>query len=268
MGAIIHSVFRPNPPKSPASFDNFWISPWDVLPTVTVMHSSPSSPSSSSSPPVSIPSTPFPGPYDLPASLSDALPSVLCSGRVFVSEQYLLPPPGLKVSHVPQLLAFPLPSSQADQLISLFQHASSSDRALEQRVRIPEKKLTFQNDAWEDALHTLVNHACAILGPELRGLRYDLDSLVLQRLGDCVSYCVDNDNTSQMFATLTVQLPSHFKGSEVIFREKREEMVFPNGADDGTNCFQYFFTAAYAHVDREMRPILEGCRATLHYNLL
>lgn len=90
---------------------------------------------------------------------------------------------------------------------------------------------------------------------------------MLYRPGGYIVPHVDTKRTAANLATLTVQLPSHFMGGNVVLRSDGRDKVFDNGADAGSNCFTSFYTVCFPDVEQEMRPIVEGYRLTLVYNL-
>lgn len=70
-----------------------------------------------------------------------------------------------------------------------------------------------------------------------------------------------------MFGTLVVQLPSKFEGGELVLRHRGAETVYNGGSDDGSCAYNTFFTAFYADVEHEVRPVTKGWRLALVYNL-
>lgn len=63
-----------------------------------------------------------------------------------------------------------------------------------------------------------------------------------------------------------MQVLSHCKGG-VIVRYNEQGTVFVNGANAGGQRFKSFYTACFADVEQEIRPIVEECRLTLVYKL-
>lgn len=214
----------------------------------------------------SIPHAPFPGPEGLPSSLSTALSSVLHAGHPWFSDSCSLPIPGICVEGLPDHLALPLASAQAEALQSIgeeFYHEKSSRCG----VAIPHDKLKFQRD-WRAELDYLCKIAVAKLGLHSSEIECVLEGLYVNRPGDFVSPFVPLNEDPDLFATLVVQLPSDYTGGQVVFQDDGNKEEFTHGADNGQSRFKYFYTVSYANTQREMKPIETGFRLTLRYDIV
>lgn len=206
--------------------------------------------------------------------LSSALTAVSNSRSPYVFESCSLPTPGLSVHGLTEPLAFPLVPAQAEELAKLAAvcpHGRGLRTVVDADVRdclqIMPGMLTFGNMEWHHVLDEVFEDACFSLGVPKNAVKYELYKLLLYRKGGHFKMHKDTEKTNGMFATLTVQLPSRFKGGEVVFRHRGREVEFCGGADDGTNCYNSFYSAFYADVQHEIRPIEEGYRITLVYNM-
>ncbi len=69
-----------------------------------------------------------------------------------------------------------------------------------------------------------------------------------------------------MVATLVVGLPSSHKGGELIVRHEGQERTIDFGGPDG-DLFRIHYAAFYADCEHEVRPLKQGYRLCLVYNL-
>ena len=69
-----------------------------------------------------------------------------------------------------------------------------------------------------------------------------------------------------MFGTLVIQLPSNYTGGKLIVYHQGKKSEFDySGPDCRSNCY---FTSFYADCQHEVKPVTEGYRLCLIYNLI
>jgi hypothetical protein len=68
-----------------------------------------------------------------------------------------------------------------------------------------------------------------------------------------------------MVGTLVVALPSAHEGGELVVRHEGQEEVIDFGGAD--SAFRIHYAAFYADCEHEVRPLREGYRLCLVYNL-
>lgn len=72
-----------------------------------------------------------------------------------------------------------------------------------------------------------------------------------------------------MFGTLVVQLPSKFKGGQLVVHHDGKTKLFDFSSNGATNnAFSSFFSAFYCDCEHEILPVTEGYRLCLVYNLI
>lgn len=230
----------------------------------TPTSSQPASPSTSTP---SIPPTPFPGPDGLPSSLSTTLSSVLHPGHLWYSDSCSLPLPGLSIAGLPDHLALPLTEHQAAQLEALDQDPLAGNTS-NNSLCIPPDKVQFCRPDWDIELDYLCKIAVGKLGLHSADVQCVLDALFLNRAGDCFAPFAPADEDPDLFATILIQLPSEYKGGELVFSHDGKTEWCRQGADDGLSRFKSFYSVSYAHVQRELKPIESGFRLTLQYKIV
>lgn len=76
----------------------------------------------------------------------------------------------------------------------------------------------------------------------------------------------DTEKSEGMFGTLIIQLPSNYSGGQLAVYHQSKSMEFDFGGPAGYNNFHY--AAFYADCQHEIKPVTEGHRLCLIYNLL
>lgn len=96
-----------------------------------------------------------------------------------------------------------------------------------------------------------------------------LYKLLLYRTGSFFKPHRDSEKMNGMFATLVIQLPSLYKGGQLVVRHDGKTITsdFSSSADS-SNTFGTFFTAFYCDCEHEVLEVTEGYRACLVYNLI
>lgn len=96
-----------------------------------------------------------------------------------------------------------------------------------------------------------------------------LYKLLLYKAGSFFKPHRDSEKMDGMFATLVIQLPSLYKGGQLIVRHdgKTNTSDF-SSTDDSSNAFGTFFTAFYCDCEHEVLKVTDGYRVCLVYNLI
>lgn len=210
----------------------------------------------------------------LSPALAKALSGTAYSGAPYTCDYYELLPPGLRVHPIPEPISLPLTPVQAEQLVQVATvcprgrgHESIVDESVRECLHIKAEAVSFENPAWSESLKEMMYEVCFDLAVPLEAVKYDLYKLHLYGPGGPYDGHADIEKTNGMFATCAVQLPSHVKGGELVFRQDGQEDTFPAGADNGDSSYRYYYSAFYADVDFEIRPVTEGYRLALIYKL-
>src|SRR5207247_5140252 len=75
----------------------------------------------------------------------------------------------------------------------------------------------------------------------------------------------DTEKTDGMFGTLTIVLPSAHRGGELVVRHAGREVTLDLSNADVS---ELAFAAFYADCEHEIKPVTQGARVCLTYNLL
>ncbi|MFN0203750.1 MAG: 2OG-Fe(II) oxygenase [Bacteroidia bacterium] len=170
-------------------------------------------------------------------------------------------------------LALPITELQARELIKAAHKApfgKGSQTILDENVRsaweIDANDLTFKSAKWEKWLEELVKEAKIQLGVGNQEVSASLYKMLIYEKGSFFTWHKDSEKEKNMFATLSITLPSEHTGGELAVRFKGEERVIDSAELTKEGDFAY--AAFYADCDHEVRPLLSGYRICLVYNLL
>lgn len=180
--------------------------------------------------------------------------------------------PGLHIEGYGEL-PLPLTSANAKQLIATAQKASfgkGSKTVKDTNVRsaweIDASKIEFKNKAWDKKLSKIISKVKDNLGIEEREVNASLYKLLIYEQGDFFRSHKDSEKEKGMFGTLVVGLPSVHKGGELVVRfDGREESI---SFVEATRNYQIPYAAFYADCEHELKPVTEGYRICLTYNLV
>ncbi|WP_165233484.1 2OG-Fe(II) oxygenase [Aquisphaera insulae] len=178
--------------------------------------------------------------------------------------------PGLKVEGVGPV-ALPLEKAQATALKKAAHQApygKGTETVVDTKVRrvweIDAEHVKLTNPEWAAILVDAVKAAKTELGLDRQKLSAHLYKLLLYEKGSFFLPHRDGEKLDRMVATLIIALPSEHKGGELVVRHDGREQVV-NFAPDSS--FQTQFAAFYADCEHEVRPVTEGFRLALVYNL-
>ena len=192
-------------------------------------------------------------------------PGGFCThGRVFV------PMPTLEVERV-GLLSFPVPDSQVRLLADAAERApygKGSDTLVDTSVRdcwqIDAERIRLGGRVWADTLRGILDTVAAGLGCPAGRLHARLYKLLIYQPGGFFSAHRDTEKADGMIATLSITLPAAGSGGELVVRHLDQEISVDMNASEPS---ELAFAAFYADCAHETRPIREGCRLSLVFNL-
>lgn len=178
--------------------------------------------------------------------------------------------PGLEVSGV-GTIALPLDKRQAAALKKQARQApygKGTETVVDTKVRrvweIDAESITFANPAWAGVVQEAVAAIEAELGLGKQALQAHLYKLLLYEAGGFFLPHRDGEKLDRMVATLVIALPSPHEGGELIVRHEGQSETIDFGSKSR---FQTQFAAFYADCEHEVRPVTEGFRLALTYNL-
>ena len=180
--------------------------------------------------------------------------------------------PGLKVVGLGPV-GLPLAQSQAKELIARCKQAPYGkgektlvDTSVRRVWQLDPDQFTLTNPDWDDFLQTTVQTVQKELGLKDQKLESHLYNLLVYEKGSFFLPHRDGEKLDRMVATLVVLLPSAFQGGELVVRHEGQEQTIDFGGPK-RNPSHTHFAAFYADCEHEVRPLREGYRLCLVYNL-
>jgi hypothetical protein len=209
---------------------------------------------------------------DISDRLARALKAVDRPGTFCASGSGPAPLPGLDVAGLGPV-GLPLTAVQAPELIKRCRQApygKGEKTLVDTNVRrvwqLDPDRFSLTNPDWEQYLATAVRAIQRELGLEQQKLESHLYNLLLYEPGSFFLPHRDGEKLDRMVATLVIVLPSSFQGGELVVRHEGQERVIDFGGP-ARNAFHTHFAAFYADCEHEVRPLREGYRLCLVYNL-
>lgn len=170
-------------------------------------------------------------------------------------------------------ISYPINELQARALISVAHkapygkgHETIMDPTVRSAWEIDGSELKFQGQDWADLMDKILKNVQKDLGIEDFTIEAQIYKLLIYEKGDFFLTHKDSEKEKGMFGTLIIALPSNHKGAELIVRFEGVEKVNDFSVDSSQGKITY--AAFYADCDHEVKPLLEGYRVVLVYNLI
>lgn len=202
--------------------------------------------------------------------LEHLLKSVDRPGNYCVGGRLYTPMPRVVVDGAGEL-SFPIPDAQIRKLIAAAErapHGRGTETLLDTTVRdcwqIDAARVRISGRAWPDSFARVMERVAAGLGLPADRLGTELYKLLVYRPGGFFAEHRDTEKVPGMVATLSLSLPARGKGGELVVRHGDTEEVFDLNAGEPS---ELSFAAFYADCPHEVRPLREGHRVTLVFNL-
>ena len=203
--------------------------------------------------------------------LEELLAGVRRPGDFCVQGSLETPMPRVEVEGV-GVISFPVPETQIQQLIQLATRApygrgeaTVHDESVRKTWQLPASQVRIGGKTWEKTFAQMLATVVDGLGCAEAKVSAELYKLLVYDLGGFFKTHRDTEKAGGMFGTLVVVLPSAHRGGELVIRHAGREVV----ADLGTEEFSELkFAAFYADCEHEVRPVTEGHRVCLIYNLI
>ncbi len=203
--------------------------------------------------------------------LSDLLSGVKRPGDFYATGSLVVPMPRLDIDGV-GTVSFPVPQAQAREIIQHAEQApygKGSQTLIDPNVRkvwqVAPGKIRLGGMKWEETLANILAQVTLGLGCQDVAVSAELYKLLLYDPGSFFIPHRDTEKTGGMFGTLVVVLPSFHRGGELIIRHAGREVSLDLSTQDVS---QLTYAAFYADCEHEIRPITEGNRVCLIYNLI
>jgi hypothetical protein len=209
---------------------------------------------------------------DFNTGILDCLNNIKGSGFFVSSSTATFIFPGLEVDRVGEL-SYPINELQAKALISQAHKApfgKGSQTILDDKVRsaweIDASRLKFKGNQWPTFLDRILKAIKPDLGIEGDKIGANLYKMLIYEKGDFFLPHKDSEKEKGMFGTLVIGLPSRHSGGELVIRFDGKEKII--SFDSSSDSYEIPYAAFYADCDHEIRPLTDGYRACLVYNLI
>jgi hypothetical protein len=167
-------------------------------------------------------------------------------------------------------IRFPISPTRAKRLCKLARPARYGrgeqtllDRQVRDTWEIPKSRVKIDKRRWNRTLLPVLEALRADLGlPESCRLKAELHSMLVYAPGQFFLPHQDSEKADEMVGTLVVTLPSPFKGGAMVIAHQGEKVSYRASKKPLS------FIAFYADCLHEVRPVKEGYRIVLTYNLV
>jgi predicted 2-oxoglutarate/Fe(II)-dependent dioxygenase YbiX len=202
--------------------------------------------------------------------LAALLAGVERAGDFFVQGSLDAPIPRVDIDGV-GVLSFPVPTSQIEAVIKRAHRAPYGrgehtivDTSVRNAWQLDSADVRIGGKAWEKTFHQIMSTVIAGLGCSGMNVSATLYKLLVYETGGLFRPHRDTEKTDGMFGTLVVVLPSAHSGGELIVRHGTREVSVNLSSPDVS---ELRFAAFYADCEHEVKPITDGSRVCLTYNL-
>ncbi len=203
--------------------------------------------------------------------LESLLSKVQRPGNFFVKGSREMPMPKIEVEGV-GVLSFPIPVAQIKELVYQAVRAPygrGEETILDTSVRKvwqwPPSKVHISSTSWANHFDWILSQVRDGLGCQHVLITAELYKMLVYDEGCFFLAHRDTEKTHGMFGTLVIVLPSAHQGGELVIRHAGHE-VMVDLSHIGVS--EMTFAAFYADCEHEVRPILNGHRVCLVYNLI
>ena len=208
--------------------------------------------------------------YGTDAALEKLLRSVDRPGDFCAHGRLFAPMPRLEVDGA-GMLSFPVPEAQVHALIAAAERApygKGPDTLVDTSVRdcrqIGPERIRLAGGAWQETFARILAAAASGLGCPLDRLDAHLYKLLVYERGGFFSAHRDTEKADGMIATLSISLPVEGDGGELFIRHRGREVAVDMNVEEPS---ELAFAAFYADCSHEIRPVVEGHRLSLVFNL-
>ena len=184
--------------------------------------------------------------------------------------RFLAPMPRLDVKGA-GAVSFPVPEAQVRTLIAVAERAPYGkgpatvvDRNVRDCLQIDAAQIDLAGAAWADTFGKVLSAAADGLGCPADRLDARLYKLLIYEPGGFFAAHRDTEKADGMVATLSIALPVAGAGGEIVIRHRGRERTIDMTAAEPS---ELAFAAFYADCEHEVRPVTEGYRLSLVFNL-
>ncbi|KAK5625328.1 hypothetical protein RRF57_001044 [Xylaria bambusicola] len=200
--------------------------------------------------------------------LKEAIDAIETCGEFATKKQYSqYANPGIQIGE--DLISLPLDPTQVPLIRNASRQAPFGrgdktvlDTSVRDTWELDASKFKMANPAWSTFASRVLQDVSQSLGTS--GVTMELYKLLLYEKGSFFKPHKDSEKAPGMIATLSICLPSRYKGGEVHLSHAGANRVF----DTSQSIFDISALAWYADVTHEIKPVLEGHRLVLIYNII
>ncbi len=203
--------------------------------------------------------------------LEDLLAGVKRPGDFFVEGSLEAPMPRVEVEAA-GVLSFPVPDAQIQSIIRQAVRAPygrGEETILDESVRkvwqLAPDKVSIGGKSWASTFEQILAKVKEGLGCGGARVSAEFYKLLVYDEGGFFKPHRDTEKVEGMFGTLVIVLPSAHRGGELVLRHAGREAHIDLSTEEIS---ELRFAAFYADCEHEVRPITQGNRVCLIYNLL
>ncbi|MYK29143.1 MAG: 2OG-Fe(II) oxygenase [Gammaproteobacteria bacterium] len=202
--------------------------------------------------------------------LEEILLAIDRPGDFHVHGRTFAPMPRLDVADV-GVLAFPVSGLQIRALIEVAEQAPYGkgtqtlvDRSVRDCWQIDASRFHIDGGGWPETFEGILEAVTAGLGCPSGSLIAEPYKLLIYETGGFFAAHRDTEKADGMVGTLSISLPTEGAGGELVVRHRDREVSLDMNASDPS---ELAYAAFYADCAHETRPVREGCRLSLVFNL-
>ncbi len=203
--------------------------------------------------------------------LADLIASVDRPGSYCFESRITCPPPLLTVSGV-GVVPFPIPKATLDALIDHAERAPFGrgeetvlDRSVRDTWQIAPQDVSLGGKGWPDTFERILADSCEGLGCPPGSLSAELHKFLIYEKEGFFAPHRDTEKSDGMVATLVISLPVARRGGELLVRHRGSETRIDLRVEDPS---ELSCAAFYADCEHEVRPVTDGHRVSLVFNLI
>lgn len=203
--------------------------------------------------------------------LVEHLEAVQRPGGFCTHGRLLAPMPRIAVAGAPTL-SFPVPDIQAKALIGAAERApygrgqeTLHDDAVRNCWQLDPDCIRIEGGAWRQTFEQILEETAVGLGFASDLILAELYKVLIYEPGGFFAPHRDTEKTDRMVATLVVTLPTAGSGGDLVVRHRGREQVVNMRTDEPS---EFVHAAFYADCEHEVRPVTDGHRICLVFNLI
>jgi len=141
------------------------------------------------------------------------------------------------------------------------------DEDIRKSWELHPNQILQKNKRWANEVNKIKPHIKEDLGLQKDKIRFTLHKILIYEPGSHYAAHTNSENEKGMIGTLVINLPSEYTGGDFIMRHDGYEICHKFGGPD-IRSKNTLFLAFYGDVEHEIKPIEEGYRASIVYNIL